>query len=461
MKKLMAITLAILVLVFSMSIATSAAGGTITVKGASKDAQYTLYKIFDVDGETYSIPAGSETAYQATSGFGELFDTTTSGGKTYATKKGTDEAVIAWATANKNVFVQVGDTKTAATEGATVTFAPTEDGYYYIHSTSTPGKAIIYHVTDDITINEKNGDPSWGDGGKDSDKHSAEFGEEITYTLNYNNALNYSDGEIVTSYKVEDTLPAGITYKADSFSVRVAGSAVSITPTVSGQNITATIPWTQLDAASIPAAIQVTYKATVTSSAAVAAPLINTAKIYPITDSTPDGPPEKPERKTVVITGQITVDKTDAEGTKLAGAKFVLKNSENKYYKLDGGAVTWVALADADVMVTVADGSASFTGLKAAAYTLVETEAPAGYTLPANPETPVTLTATTTTDTNGNTVIETTATMSKTQTIVNSKAGAMPETGGIGTTIFYILGGVLFAGALIVLIAKKRVGSKG
>ena len=456
MKKLMAITLAVLVLVFSMSIAASAAGGTINVKGASKDAQYTLYKIFDVDGEVYSIPSGSETAYQATAGFSGLFDVTTKEGKTYAAKKGTDEAVIAWATANKTAFVKIGDTQTAATEGATVTFAPTEDGYYYIDSTSTPSKAIIYHVTDNITINEKNGDPSWGDGGKDSDKHSAEFGEEITYTLNYNNALNYSDGEVVTSYKVEDTLPAGITYKEGSFSVKVAGSAVTVTPSVSGQNITATIPWTQLDAASIPSTIQVTYKATVTSSAPIAAALVNTAKIYPITESTPDGPPEKPERKTEVITGQITVDKTDAEGGKLSGAKFVLKNNENKYYKLDNGVVTWVDYSAADIKITNTNGSASFTGLKAGAYTLVETEAPAGYMLPANPQTAVTLTATTTTDTNGNTVIETTTTMSKAQTIVNSKAGAMPETGGIGTTVFYVLGGLLFAGALIVLIAKKR-----
>ena len=460
MKKLMAITLAILVLVFSMSIAASAAGGTITIKGATKNAQYTLYKIFDVDGDTYSIPAGSETAYQATTGFSGLFDVTTSGGKTYATKKGTDEAVIAWATTNKALFTQVGTTQTAASEGATVTFAPTENGYYYINSTSTPSKAIIYHVTDNITINEKNGEPSWGDGGKNSDKHSADFGEVITYTLNYNNALNYSAGDVVTAYKVEDTLPAGITYTG-SFSVKINGTAVSVDPTVSGQSITATIPWTQLDAASIPATIQVTYQATVTSSAAVATPLVNTAKIYPITATTPDGPPEKPERKTEVITGQITVDKTDAQGTKLSGAKFVLKNSENMYYKLDAGVVTWVARADADVKITDGNGAAAFTGLKAGAYTLIETEAPASYTLPSSPETAVTLTATTTTDTNGNTVIETTTTMSQAKTIVNSKAGAMPETGGIGTTIFYILGGVLFAGALIILIAKRRVGSKG
>lgn len=460
MKKLFAIILAV-ALVLSLSVVANAAGGTITIKGASEGATYTLYKIFDLDGEVYSIPSGKESAYQATTGFGDVFDTTVKDGVTYATKKGTDDAVIAWATANKTAFVQVGEAKTAASEGATVTFTPSEDGYYYIDSTSTPSKAIIYRVTDSITINEKNGDPSWGDGGKSSDKHDVQFGEVITYTLNYNNALNYSDGEQVTAYKVEDTLPAGITYNTGSFSVKINNASVAVDPTVSGQNITAVINWTQLDATAIPAQIEVEYTATVSSTAAIATALTNTAKIYPLTADKPDGPDDKPERKTDVITGQISVAKQDATGNALPDAKFVLKNSEDKYYKLDGGEVTWVALADADVKVTNADGSAVFSGLKAGAYTLVETEAPAGYTLPANPETAVTLTATTTTDTNGNTVIETTTTMSEVKTIVNTKAGAMPETGGIGTTIFYIIGGILFAGALIVLIARKRVSSRG
>ena len=460
MKKLMAIIVAVM-LVLSLTIAANAAGGTITVKGASKDAQYTLYKIFDVNGEFYSIPSGKETAYQGTTGFSSLFDTTTKDGKTYATKKGTDEAVITWATANKDSFEQVGTTQTATSEGATVSFAPTEDGYYFIYSTSTPSKAIIYHVTDDITINEKNGDPSWGDGGKDSDKHSAEFGEEITYTLSYNNALNYSDGELVTAYKVEDTLPNGIAYKTGSFSVKINNAPVSVDPTVSGQDITATIPWSELSASDVPAKIEVKYTATVTSSAPIATALVNTAKIYPLTAGKPDGPDDKPERKNSVITGKITINKVDTAGSPLADAKFVLMNSDNKYYKLDGGNVTWVAdKASADVKITSASGAAEFTGLRAGAYTLVETEAPAGYMLPANPNTAVSLSEEHSTDASGNVVITTTTTMSKTETVTNSKAGAMPETGGIGTTIFYIVGSVLVLGAVVLLIARKRSGSK-
>lgn len=459
MKKFFAIILAV-ALVLSLTIAANAAGGTITIKGASNGAQYTLYKIFDVSGELYSIPSGKETVYQATTNFGANFDTNVAEGKTYVSmKSGAD--VVAWASANKASFVKIGDTQTAASEGATVTFAPTEDGYYYIDSTSSPSKAIIYRVTDNITIQEKNGEPSWGDGGKTADQPSYQFGETVSYTLSYNNALNYSAGEAVTAYIVEDTLPAGITFNSGSFSVKINGTSVNVAPTVSGQQITASIPWTPLAVSAVPATIEVQYTATVSGTAAVNTPLENTAKIYPITAGDPDGPDDKPERKNQIITGKIVIDKENAEHTKLSGAKFILKSSDNKFYKLDSGVVTWVDNADdADVKVTV-NGAAEFTGLKAGAYTLVETEAPAGYTLPANPNTAVTLTATTTTDTNGNTIITTTSVMSSTQTILNTKADAMPETGGIGTAIFYILGGALFAGALIVLIAKKRVGAKG
>ena len=40
---------------------------------------------------------------------------------------------------------------------------------------------------------------------------------------------------------------------------------------------------------------------------------------------------------------------------------------------------------------------------------------------------------------------------------VENKSGVnLPSTGGIGTTIFYMVGGVLVVGAAILLIAKKR-----
>ena len=41
--------------------------------------------------------------------------------------------------------------------------------------------------------------------------------------------------------------------------------------------------------------------------------------------------------------------------------------------------------------------------------------------------------------------------------VVNSKGTELPHTGGIGTTIFYILGGLLVVGAAVILVARRRV----
>ena len=43
-------------------------------------------------------------------------------------------------------------------------------------------------------------------------------------------------------------------------------------------------------------------------------------------------------------------------------------------------------------------------------------------------------------------------------TVITNKPGAvLPSTGGIGTTIFYVLGGVLTVAAIVLLIVKKRM----
>ncbi len=42
-------------------------------------------------------------------------------------------------------------------------------------------------------------------------------------------------------------------------------------------------------------------------------------------------------------------------------------------------------------------------------------------------------------------------------TIVNFKGSVLPSTGGIGTTIFYVIGGILMVGAGVILISRKRM----
>ena len=44
--------------------------------------------------------------------------------------------------------------------------------------------------------------------------------------------------------------------------------------------------------------------------------------------------------------------------------------------------------------------------------------------------------------------------------VQNMTGAELPSTGGIGTTIFYVLGGILVVGAGILLVVKKRMSSE-
>ena len=104
------------------------------------------------------------------------------------------------------------------------------------------------------------------------------------------------------------------------------------------------------------------------------------------------------------------------------------------------------------------DGVLRFEGLPAGTYTIAETKAPVGYNMLTEE-----LTVTIGWDSHnkdftfgGHGVTETEDNIGSI-TVVNRSGNVMPETGGIGTTIFYVLGGVLLVAALVILISRKRM----
>lgn len=115
----------------------------------------------------------------------------------------------------------------------------------------------------------------------------------------------------------------------------------------------------------------------------------------------------------------------------------------------DGDRTTAVAIIDDDGRIT-------FTGLGAGKYTISESNTPAGYntiadivfTVSFDPDTK-TFSADNDISLGANNTLET--------TIVNKKGSLLPSTGGIGTTIFYIVGAILVIGAGVILVAKKRM----
>lgn len=52
--------------------------------------------------------------------------------------------------------------------------------------------------------------------------------------------------------------------------------------------------------------------------------------------------------------------------------------------------------------------------------------------------------------------MELTAASTMNNKLVNKSGATLPETGGIGTTIFYVLGGMMFVGAALILIVRRK-----
>ena len=186
------------------------------------------------------------------------------------------------------------------------------------------------------------------------------------------------------------------------------------------------------------------YTATVNSDALTVDPANNTAYL---SYGHEDGENHTPTVVTEVYNAKFDVLKNDDKGQPLAGAGFVLKNKDNKYYKIENGVVSWVdSIDDATEKFSGNDGKVpAFTGLANGTYTLVEKTVPDGYNGAADQTF---------------TIAEhdyTTANLEQKATVVNKEGAVLPSTGGIGTTIFYILGGILAVGAAVVLVARKRV----
>ena len=203
-----------------------------------------------------------------------------------------------------------------------------------------------------------------------------------------------------------------------------------------------------------------------------------------------------PDETVVVFTYELDVDKVDGssenEGTyskHLEGAWFVLYRTDaegekeyaaiNENGKLTGWTSEMPTHQNGDStangnLKSGEDGKFEIIGLDAGIYYLQETVAPAGYNLLTKPL-KLTITATVSDEatsaegTKQLTELEVTVddgeaqegnvTTGTVSIIVENNSGTeLPSTGGMGTTIFYVVGGILVAGAAILLVTKKRMG---
>ena len=140
----------------------------------------------------------------------------------------------------------------------------------------------------------------------------------------------------------------------------------------------------------------------------------------------------------------------------------------------EDGTITYPA---GTTLTSGADGKFVIAGLDAGSYYLRETKAPAGYNLLKN-DISVTITATLDKSENNPALTELKLSVKDDKTgaeatesngsvdtgivatnVVNNSGTELPSTGGMGTTIFYVLGSILVIGAVVLLITKKRMSA--
>lgn len=321
------------------------------------------------------------------------------------------------------------------------------------------------------------------------DSADYDIGDSIPFQLKATLADNVSS---YTTYKVvfHDTLSKGLTYNNDA-KVYIGGTETNgfaVTATVNADGTTTlTVSCDDVKAldASNSSVITVEYTAKLNENAVLGS-AGNPNEVYLEYSNNPNKSEkgnnetgETPKDVVIVFTYKTIINKVDSENKPLTGAAFKL---EKLIKGKDGDADTWTTVKEFAVDETTT--SFTFSGLDDGQYKLTETKTPVGYNTidpiyfvieathgeTADAPTLKTLNAYLT-DANGNKqtemkdgesvnidlgTVDLTA-GSITTTVVNKSGSKLPSTGGIGTTIFYVLGGVLVLAAVVLLVTKKRM----
>lgn len=428
--------------------------------------------------------------------------------------KYTDKSDVATA------FANVAAKHLTSTSTAIVANASTVDltaGYYLLVDTSAPGEgdamnSALLQVTNngDITIEKKYDVPTVDKSVKDTDAKWGEaadweIGSNVPFQLVGTLPTNFADYETY-KYVFHDTLSDGLQYNGDvkvyvlngeaSADITASATIVPATAATAGGG-TLTVTFADLKkVANVNknSKIVVEYTAKLLSTAEIGNPG-NKNEVYLEYSNNPNHTGEgtignTPKDEVLVFTYELDVTKVDGQKTdkKLANAEFVLlNNNKTKVAKVTNGKfVEWVDVPTAGEDGTITypagttltsgpDGKFVIAGLDAGSYYLRETKAPAGYNLLKN-DISVTITATldktennpaltelklsvkddkadaAATESNGSVDTGIVAT-----NVVNNSGAQLPETGGMGTTLFYVLGGILVLVAIILLVTRKRM----
>lgn len=492
-KRALALVLA-LTIILTLSIGTFAASGTngnsgkITIDNAVVGQTYTIYQIlklesYDEEAKAYSYKA--TTAWESFINGTGIKDTyVTADSQGYVTWiDGADVANfanLAQAHAKTNNISNQGS-KVAAAAGdekaTTVTFDNLNLGYYLLDSSlgtlcslDTTHTDVIIHEKNEVPTNEKKVEEDSTPGGLGS-VNDADIGQMVKFVSKI--TIPVGSAAVVYHDKMSEGLSLvwgkegklGLTVYTDATLIpekALSDDNYNVTAKNLADGCTFEVNFARyLDLVTEDTTLYIVYYATVNENAVVGGSGNPNESWLSYSE---DGKTTTVPSETTTYTWKMDVFKHNADGVGLAGAKFVLSRTTDKKDAIKLIAVpnketpTYrVAKADETENVITeieTDGTGKFTitGLDSDTYYLIETSAPAGYNVLKDP---VTVTIS---DKGQLAVIENGISKDVTEVCVLNKSGAeLPSTGGIGTTVFYVLGGLLVVCAGVLLITKRRM----
>lgn len=493
MKKVLSVLTA---LVLVLALAIPAFAGNITIKPNDKVTSlagrtFTAYKVLNAtrtgDKIVYSVPDGAKD-FMAEKFSIDKDDIAFSYKVAQAIEKLTDDARMTFAadvleairtSKIKNVTNKTG----SLNDSGNYVISDLEAGYYIVKDsgTETPVSALMLTTTDEEIV-IKADKPSVEkkiDGDNDTDDsttglvdyNTAAIGDDVPFVIT--STVPSTNG--YKSYKMifTDTLSKGLTYNANSLDVTATkdGSVETLTKDTDytvmqdGQVITFIFEnvkgWDGKK-------IDIKYTAKVNNNAVIGTSgNENKVNLEYSNNPTQESSSEKtPDDKTRTFVTEFKLVKVDAnDNSKLAGVEFELTGTKlNTVLVTDADGNRTVQVTEENVKITVKtdeNGEIKFTGLAAGEYTLTETKPLEGYnilsepikitigwTAPADDNSACTWTYSDNVDTSGNIA---------TITVENQGGAELPSTGGIGTTIFYVVGGLLVVGAAVLLVTRRKV----
>ncbi len=468
-KKILALALVALMLTVAMNFTAFAA--TIEVDGAYENETYNAYKILEYTSNTTIDPPAfsyylTDAAYKGALGnaleaVGFKFTQSADGTQWFVnnSEELTNGAAIAEA-----LSASIDTWKDAALASATTTgtadkkalFNDLPTGYWFVTSSLGSLCTLQSHDAEKLVV-EKNTTIT---DTKEVSDNEVQVGDTVTYTV------TLTDGKGTNlEGKVIDTMSKGLTYNDDAVCVangktldKGTDYSVTVTNEADGKTVveylfTAKV-MTELQEGE---KIAITYTATVNADAS----LDGTEQNIEFSQYSE----QETNKKTIeVVLEKLKINKTDGTNA-LKGAQFelyrtdatcdppaadhtpvpvrvlsnpeltaagIIKEADTVYYEVEKDGTNFT------IDMTNASSAVVYSLDKDSTYYLQETKAPDGYNLLEKE-------------------IEVHLNETNSINVVNNSGSILPSTGGIGTTIFYIVGGALVLGAVVVLIARRRV----